>query len=56
MRMVKMPIVKIVLMAVVLHGHMSAVWTMDVRVRFVNIVIAAHLSSPSLGLTEPVVG
>ena len=43
-RMMEVPVMKIVLMTVMLHGHMSAVWTVHVRVRFVNLMIAAHLS------------
>jgi len=44
-RVVEVPIVKIVLMAVVLHGRMPAVRTMDVSVCFVYFMIA-HFNSP----------
>lgn len=43
MHMVKVPIVNIVLMAIMLHNRMSAVRTMYVRMRFVNLMIAHFL-------------
>jgi len=45
-RVVEVPIVKIVLMAVVPHGRMSAVRTVRVSVRFVNFMIGTHFISP----------
>jgi len=45
MRVVKMPIVKIVFVAVVPHGNMSTVRTVHVRVSLVNLMIGAHLFS-----------
>ena len=42
---VEVPIVKIILMAVVLHGRVSAVRTMHVSVRFVYLMIV-HFSCP----------
>jgi hypothetical protein len=43
---VQVSIVKIVLMAVMLYGSVSAVWTMDVRMRVVSAMFGAHLNSP----------
>ena len=45
MRKVEVSIMQIVQVAVVLDGRMSAVRTMHVRVRFVNLMIG-HYSSP----------
>ncbi|MCU1336168.1 MAG: hypothetical protein JWO19_1749 [Bryobacterales bacterium] len=46
MRVVQVPIMKIILMTVMLHGRMSAIRTMHVGVRFVNLMIAGHFTSP----------
>lgn len=42
MRVVKVPIVKIVVMTLVLYGHVSTVRTVYVIVPFVNLMFAAH--------------
>jgi len=43
---VEVSVMNIILMAIVLHGRMSAVRTMYMRVRFVNRMIGFHLISP----------
>ena len=43
MLMVEVPEMKVVCMAVVLHDRVSAVRTMHMRVRFVNVMVGAHL-------------
>ena len=45
-RVMEMPIVKVVLVAVVLHDRMSAIRTVRVRVCFVDAMFSAHLNSP----------
>jgi hypothetical protein len=43
---VKVPVVKIVIMALVPHDRMPAVRTVHVSMPFVNFVISFHFASP----------
>lgn len=45
-RMVQMPIMKVIFITFVLQNRMSAVRTMHTRVRFVDVLIGAHLILP----------
>jgi hypothetical protein len=47
-RMVEVPIMDVILVAVVLQGSMSAIRAVDMRMPFVNFMIGGHVPSPSL--------
>ena len=44
-RVVEVPVMQVILVAIVLQGRMSTIRTMYVRVRFMNLMIGAHFSS-----------
>jgi hypothetical protein len=45
-RVVEVPIMKIILVIIMFHRSMSAIRTVDVRVPFVNLMLNAHFNAP----------